>query len=287
MSDKEIQALISLLQDSDENVLQIVKGNLLDKGIDIIPDLEHAWETTLNEEYQQRIEDIIQNIHFKSIKQELKEWINSPMNDLMQGAYLIAKHQYPDLKYADIQLKIEEIYKDVKDEICDNITPLEKIRVLNHVIYDIHQFTRNTSNFYSPQNSYINLVLELKKGNSVTLGILYIYIAQKLHIPVFGVNLPKNFILCYNVNSNTNSVNNPKNDILFYINPFNKGAVLGSKEIDYFVRQQQLNRDEAFYEPCTNLQIIERLLVNLIDAYHRLGYPEKISELSKLYELLH
>ncbi len=60
----------------------------------------------------------------------------------------------------------------------------------------------------------LHLVLENKRGNPLTLCVIYLLIATKLDLPVYGVNLPNLFILTY------------KHPVVdqFYINVYNKGA---------------------------------------------------------------
>ena len=180
--------------------------------------------------------------------------------------------------------KMEEIKRDIWLEINENLTALEKVRIINHIFFKIYGFSSNAANFYAPQNNYINHVLETKKGNPITLSILYSSLARMLDIPIYGVNLPKNFIVAYK-NEYTNK-EEPQNQILFYINPFNKGAILGKKEIDYFIKQQGLKPSRSYYLPCSNIETIQRLINNLIYAYDRLGYPDKIKELNQLYRIL-
>jgi hypothetical protein len=73
-------------------------------------------------------------------------------------------------------------------------------------------------------------------------------------------------------------------NVLFYINPFSKGAVFSKREIDAFLKQLKLDNLEMFYEPCSNLEIIKRLLRNLITSYEKLGYPDKSKELKALLD---
>ena len=122
---------------------------------------------------------------------------DTEQNDLLRGVFLISRYQYPDLEIKEMEISLDRIIKDVWLELNNNLTALEKVRILNHIIYDVHGFTKNTKNFYSPQNSFINQVLETGKGNPISLAVVYIIIAQRLNLPVYGVNLPKNFILAY------------------------------------------------------------------------------------------
>jgi regulator of sirC expression with transglutaminase-like and TPR domain len=286
MNKQELRAIITLLEDPDAEIFEAVYRSLMEKGVDVVPDLEKAWEASDNSSTQDKLENIIHKIQMNFVNKLLTIWIKGGASDLLEGAYIISKYQYPDLGLFEIQGPIEKIKHDAWLEINENLTALEKVRILNHIIFDIHKFSANTTNYYSPQNSYLNQVILSKKGNPISLGIIYASIAQKLGLPVFGVNLPKNFVLAYM--DEFNELLNPglkSENVLFYINPFNKGAVLGRKEIDYFLKQQNITPDEMFYQPCSNTDIIQRLLLNLIYSYEKLGYELKIKDLQSLLKI--
>jgi regulator of sirC expression with transglutaminase-like and TPR domain len=284
LKDKNIKALLQLLDDPNDEVYQHVSKNILKQGEHIIPELEKAWEKSLNEILQERIENLIQEIQFTSTQHQLKDWKDTGATDLLKAAYIISKYQYPDLKYTTIKESFDKIKQDAWLEINNNLTALEKTRIINHILFQVHEFSGNSSNFFAPQNSYISHVFESKKGNPITLGILYIALAQELEIPIYGVSMPRNFILAYIDEYN---IHNPyEEDILFYINPYNKGKVLGEKEIDYFLKQQKIEPKKSYYYPCSNIEIIKKLILNLIYSYEKLGYPEKVYAMKKLYEIM-
>ncbi len=278
----DLKALISLLDDPNDIVFSSVSRKLEDHGESIIPILEKEWEDTLDERLQERIENIIHHIQFESTYNNLKRWIETGGEDLLEGCYLIAKFQYPDLKFETLLYEVENIKKDVWLELNNNLTALEKINIINHIIFDVHGYSGNTKNFYSPQNSYINQVYETKKGNPISLAVVYLVTCQRLGISVYGVNLPKNFILAYVDEWFQNDKEKP---VLFYINPFNKGIILGKKEIDHFIKQQKLKPNSTFYEPCKHTDIVKRLILNLILSYENLGYMDKILMLQKILKL--
>ncbi|MBN2347210.1 MAG: transglutaminase family protein [Bacteroidales bacterium] len=286
MTDKEIKALISLLDDTDTEVVNMVSENLLQKGVSVIPELEKAWETTLNEVLQGRLENVIQNIQFNRTKANLGQWVQSGHDYILEGAFYLAQFQFPEIEFNRIDEEIENIRKDVWLEINNNLTALEKVKILNYVIFDLHKYSRNTSNFYSPQNSYINQVIETKKGNPISLAIIYLSIAHKLDLPIYGVNLPKNFILAYKDEFRQYDSKDETEDILFYINPYNKGVVLGKREIDYFLTQQNMEHDQSYYVPCSNAEILIRLINNLILAYEKVGFQDKIQRLNDLIKVV-
>lgn len=282
--EKEIQALLQLLDDPSDEVFLHVSQNLLKQGEVIIPELEKVWEKSLNAILQERIENLIQEIQYSSTQDQLKEWKETGAVDLLKAAYIIAKYQYPDLKYSAVQESFAQIKQDAWLEINTNLTALEKTRILNHIIFQVHEFSGNSSNFFAPQNSYINHVFETNKGNPITLGIIYIALAQELGIPIYGVSMPRNFILAY---VDEQSIHDPyEKDILFYINPYNNGKVLGEREIEYFLKQQKIESKRSYFSPCSNVEIIKKLILNLIYSYEKLGYPDKVSNMKKLFNII-
>ncbi|OFX18327.1 MAG: hypothetical protein A2033_00635 [Bacteroidetes bacterium GWA2_31_9] len=288
MDKKELKALISLLDDNDESVFEVVNKKLLELGNEVIPELEIAWEQSINEGFQEKVENIIQSIQFQLVKDSLKELVASDDFDLLKGAYWISRYQYPDLDFEKISQKIEVIKKDIWLELNNNLTALEKVKILNHIIYDVHGFSRNSSNFYAPQNSYINYLLDEKKGNAVSLSLLYAIISQQLDLPIYGVNLPKNFVLAYKDEIRTFSTfqENDSDNVLFYINPFNKGAVFGRREIDLFIKQQNLVYSESYFVACNNKSFIIELVNSLIISYEKLGYPDKVQDFHEILNIL-
>ncbi|MBN2814445.1 MAG: transglutaminase family protein [Bacteroidales bacterium] len=286
MDRREIMAMISLLDDTDSEVINTVTGNLLKQGPDVIPELERAWEGSPSEKVQTRLENLIQEIQFNGVKNDLHHWVNAGATYILEGAFHIARFQFPEISMGKVNEQIESIRKDVWIEINSNLTALEKVKILNYIIFDLHKFTRNNNDFYAPQNSYINQVIETRKGNPISLAIIYLSVAHKLGLPIYGVNLPKNFILAYKDEFRLHDATDESEDILFYINPYNKGAVLGRREIDYFLSQQQLKPHPSFYVPCSNVDIVVRLINNLLLSFEKLGYTQKITRMKELLRVI-
>jgi regulator of sirC expression with transglutaminase-like and TPR domain len=287
----ELKALINLLDDPDEEVYTHVKERLMNLGDEIIPMLENVWEMgdPFNNLVQTRIENIIHDIQFSIIKKALLDWAENDSEDLLKGIILVAKYQYPDLDEKVIYRKIDQIIQDVWIELNDNLTGIEKVKVINHILFDVHGFSGNTANYHAPQNSFINNVLESKKGNPLSLSILYAIIAHRLELPIYGVNLPEHFILAYVAdNEILKVITQADNDygVLFYINPFSRGAAFSKKEIDAFLAQLKLQPKDSYYKPCSNIAIVKRTLNNLINSYEKLGYPKKSEELRELLDTL-
>ncbi|WP_256011207.1 transglutaminase-like domain-containing protein [Desertivirga xinjiangensis] len=283
LNQKEIESLIKLLDDPDQEIADHVEDKLLSYGSEVVEYLESAWEQSFDAVLQQRIEDLVHKIQYLDVKRELELWYHGGAFDLLQGVIIINKYQYPDMDPQKIVNQIEDIKREIWTQMMYDMSAVEKVKLINHVLYGIHGFSGNTTNHQDPQNSYISQVLESKKGNQISLAVIYSVIAQKLDIPVYGVNLPQHFILGFVDETKDFS---QEESVLFYINAFNKGFIFGRRDVDSFLKQLNLKPDRSFYEPCSNENIIRRILRNLIAAYTKLGYEDKVREIEELLEVM-
>jgi regulator of sirC expression with transglutaminase-like and TPR domain len=280
MDYREIDALIRLLDDTDEEVYGQIRLQLLKCGKPAIPFLESAWGGSLDALLQARIEEVIHDIQFDDLKQEIRVWVETGGMDILRGAVLVARYQYPDLQEDEVRKQLEAIRRDAWLEMNDGLTALEQVHVLNRILFDIHGFSGNTQNYHAPQNSFINVALESKKGNPLMLSIIYMEVANAAGVPVYGVNLPEHFVLCYRENTDLSA--GVRGNVLFYINPFSKGDIFNHKEIDQFLQQLKLKPEPSYYAPCSNIAMIQRLIRNLMNSYHKLGFMEKVKELEEM-----
>lgn len=285
LNKKEVSALINLLDDPDERIFSTIKGRILDLGEQAIPVLEDAWESSVNILLQTRIENIIHRIQFDKSLEAITEWKNKKSPDLLEGALLVARYHYPELDETKINESLRQLHQDVWLEMNDQLTALEKIRVVNHIFFDVHRFTGNTENYTAPENSYLNKVLESKKGNPLSLAIIYLTLCRKLNLSVYGVNLPQHFVMVY-VDEQLFSTDQHDDNILFYINPFSKGAIFSRREIDIFLNQLAIDPQKSFYLPCSNVEIIKRLIRNLITSYTNLNQPDKVTDMKEILKTL-
>jgi len=275
VKDQEIKALVSLLEDNDPEIFRHVEEKLFDLGDKAVPFLEEKWESTLNHEFQGKIEDIIHSIQFQKLQETLVKWRDTNSEDLLELLWIVATFQYPDLSLENLRKDIHQLYFGVWSQFKDDLAPLDQVKMLNHIFYTQEKFSANTKNFHSPANSMINRVLETKKGNPLSLGSIYLMVAQKLKLPIYGVNLPNLFVLTYKVN-----------DVQFYINAFNKGIIFTKEEVDQYLRQLSITPQKIFYEPCNNLDIGRRMFRNLMVAFKKTGENEKVAEIELLLNIL-
>jgi len=287
MKNSKLKALIDLLDDPDNMVYESVEKELLKEDMQIIPALEEKWENSYDENCQDRIENIIRDLHFKKTKTRLKNWIMSKENDLFKGFICIDRFQYPDLNLLNVKYKMEQIKKSVWLEFKDSLTLLEKITILNHFFYNINGFSINHNNLKSPQNCYLNQLLDTKTGNAVSLAILYTILARELGLPVRLTDFPKNPLVAIVDSKIAKKVfgSYSRSDVIFYVNPANKGSITNRKEIDYYLKNNKYLPTDSFAEPASDLLFIRRLLEILRDSFYSAGFIEKSTKISEMIKL--
>ncbi|CAN5339915.1 transglutaminase-like domain-containing protein [Spirosoma endophyticum] len=272
MNDNQLKALISLLDDDDREVVEHVEQQIRQMGGQMIPFLESEWEGSFNPELQKRIEEIIHDLQYESVLDRMRDWKNGGGMDLLEGLWIVATYQYPDLSLAKLRQDVEQLYYDAWVDFKPDMHPDEQIKAMNSAFFSKLKFAPNTKHFHSPANSMINQVLESRRGNPITLCILYMLIAKRLNLPVYGVNLPNLFVLTYKNSSG----------VQFYINVFNRGLVFTTKDIDQYIDQLNIKRLETFYQPCTNADIVRRVLRNLTLAFEKNGDTERVREVEQI-----
>lgn len=287
MKKSRLKALITLLDDPDAAVFEVVEKELLKENHEIIPALEDRWENSYDEQYQERIENLIQNLQFKQMRKSLQQWIKSPHKDLLEGFLAVDRFQYPDLNLLVVDHKLEQIRRAVWLELNNSLTLLEKTTILNHFIFNINGFSINHNNLQSSQNCFLNQMLETKKGNPVSISIFYIILARQLELPAFFVDFPRNPLIAIVDKGLARKVHGKtsQSDVLFYINPSNKGSIASRKEIEYHLKKNNYKNMAEFSEPKDDIIIIKRLLESLHESYRSAGFSEKEEKVRNLLRL--
>jgi regulator of sirC expression with transglutaminase-like and TPR domain len=271
LQESELKALVSLLDDDDEQIVAHIEEKIRSLGKEIIPYLEQEWESTFNPGLQRKIEDLIHTLQFQVLKERLQNWYEDPEQDLLTGLWLISTYQYPDIELSKLKQDLEQIYYEAWLEFRPDLHPFDQAKVINSVFFNKLKFGANTKNFHSPGNSLINIVLETRKGNPISLCVIYMLVAQKLKLPIYGVNLPNLFILTFK-----------DEKVQFYINAFNRGLIFSKQDIENYIHELRLTPQESFFQPCSNLEIIRRTLRNLVMSFDKMGEHAKAEEVKEL-----
>lgn len=285
---REISALFHLIDDPDVEVFSTVSDRILSLGTNIIPNLEHLWETTPDEAVQERIEMLIHRLHYCELTNDFQRWKAQPAPDLLGGALLVCKFQYPDLNVSAILQDIEKMRRNIWLELNNYLTPLEQTNVLTTILYNYYHLKGSEINYSETNDFLLNKVLETKKGNAISNGILYLVLCDLLDIPIRAVPIPRQFILAYfdmepGVWQEPSA--NPMNQIQFYIDPMS-GQVFTQKDVDTYFKRISVPPTASFFKPMNTIRIIQHLLEEFSRCFESDKDGYKQEELMKLAQLL-
>lgn len=282
----EIQALISLLDDEDEEIIESVSNKLISFGTPILATLEEAWGSKdFSTIHYEKIERIISKIHFNNIYQQLQNWVEDDFSTLIDGALIIAQLFYHDLDKDKFTVEFTKQKQKIWLELNNNYTALENINIFNQVFYNVLGYKGIKTKDLQYNHFCVNSVLDTRQGSPIALGVLYIALAQQLELPVYGVNLYKHFVLAYQKNFIFDYNLDNATDTIFYMNPSNKGVSFFKKEILSYLASSKEEPKNAYFEPASPTQVVKELLRYLYYNHVALNDETKVKQIKLLVEL--
>lgn len=283
---KEISALFRLIDDPDEEVFGAVTTRIVDFGKTIIPNLEHLWETTPNEQIQERIELIIHRLHYTDLTEDFRQWTLAGHHDLLVGALLVSKFQYPDLSTSATLVEVEKIRRNVWLELNNYLTPLEQIRIVTGILYSYYNLKGSEVGYTDVNEFLIHKVLESKRGNQLGNGILYLILCDLLDIPVKAIGVPKQFVLAYfKPGYSSEGTQDHESKIEFFIDP-SSGMVFTHKDVESYFKRISVPPVASYFKPLSNKKVIQHLLEETARCFDNEKEQYKKLELLDLATLL-
>ncbi|MGD0337708.1 MAG: transglutaminase-like domain-containing protein [Bacteroidota bacterium] len=273
---KEYQSLIRLLDD-ESSVYDVVQRKLLEMGPDVVPSLLEAAETG-SPLTKERAKDIAERITIGQLRAQFRDLVGHTGQgdiDLERGMFIIARYQYPmlDVKYYTEMLNSFAAELDAK--LAGHDDPDEILYLVNDFFIKEKKFQGNKIDYYNPDNSYINRVLDSRMGIPISLCIVYLLIARRLNIPLVGIGMPSHFLLNYTVGPSE-----------IFIDPFNGGQLLTREQCIASLDQTGFGYTPSYLEKVSNRYIIERVLRNLALAYTQQGDSLRARNLITLNDVL-
>lgn len=285
--DKEILALLHLVDDPDREVYETVAGRLLGYGSEIIPKLEQLWDVTEDEQVQERIESLIHRVHYTDLQHDFSDWASKPGSRLLDAAILLARFRYPELDNKPILSWVDQMKRNVWLELNYTLSPLEQINILNSIVYNYYklkgqEITRRKADLF-----YINQTFENNQGNAYTLGVIYLAICEALDIPIFAVNLPGQFVLGFfdSLYHFLTPDTNPLQTIQFFIDPVN-GLVYSRGDVEVYLKRIKAAPSGDYFMPMMPREIITLMIEELAQTYQYESDREKAEELRQLITII-
>jgi len=284
---QEIKALFHLIDDPDLEVFDSVSTRIVSYGRGIIPNLENLWENTISAEVQERIEMLIHKLHYRDLTEDFLHWKSSSYQDLLTASLLVSKFQYPDLVTTPVLQEVEKLRRNIWLELNSYLTPLEQVNVLTSILYNYYGLKGTEVGYQHPEEFLINKLIETKRGNSISNGILYLLLSELLDIPVKAINIPRQFVLAYikpNYEENPEKIS-PAQRIEFFIDPMS-GQVFTHKDVESYFRRVSVPPVASYFKPLSHNRIIQTALEEFSKCFDDERHKYKQAELLTLSKLL-
>lgn len=283
ITNNELKALFSLLDDPDELVFENISRRIITEGTPIIPALEKYWEQTSDTQVQQKIESLIHKVNLSEISDEVRHWNSNPKASLLEGAILLSKYQYPHLNERKIHDTLKGMYRSCWLELNKYLTPLEEVNIINSIFFNMYKMGSDKDSLKTPSTYYINEVLNTRMGNQYSLSLLYQLLCQMLDIPVFSLRISGFVILGY-YDTLFDFYDTDKKPILkiqFFIEP-TEGNILTQTDVLGFIKKYNLKPDNPQFNPMKNHEFLLHYMDSLSNAYTLQNAYEKADDIDAL-----
>jgi len=285
-SDPLIEALISLLDDHDELVFNSVKEKLISLGSSVLPVLEDSLLSADTYEHAKKLEQIISVLKKEIIIDRMRQWISAENRNIMDGWLLVSSIHHPNISKEKIENSINKICREVWLEITESMTSLEKVAVINHILFKINRFEISSSDIPNVDNIVLDKLLFSKTGDVYSLTILYLIIARNLHLELMPIMLANKLLLVYEDSLAASIAFGASTEkYLFYINVAHQGAVISPKEVQFlYDKSQKYGKIVTRIE--TDITLIKKILNLMYLTYTNEGEQEKLLLTEDLLALL-
>ena len=277
--------LMELIDEEEAILFDKISENILSYGVTAIPYLEATSEKSLDEIVQLRVKYLIGKIRVQGLYGELHNWATMHSNDLLKGYFIVSKYLFPSLDVEHVMSKVEALKKQVWLELKKEMTPFEEATVISKVFYEVRKFTLVSDVRSMPDCLCLNALLNSNKAHPLTHSLLYAGIAQRLGIPIYGVQLPESIFLSY-VDSYDPLSPDFKSDVKFYLQPFMAGMFLSNEQHLELLEKEHPDNVELFDGACSNqnflAQVLSKMYMFFIDAKKK----EKSEDMILLIEAL-
>ncbi|MCO5238965.1 MAG: transglutaminase-like domain-containing protein [Chitinophagaceae bacterium] len=283
----EINALLNLIEDPDHEVFDTISNRIVSYGRPIIPNLEQLWESTPDKTIQQKIDLLIHRLRFHELQSRFSVYATSSQPELLEGALLVARYQYPEMAEISVLQEIEKIKRNIWLELNSYLTSLEQVNIFNRIFFSYYKFKGVEVSYQHPDEFLINRVLETRCGNAIINGILYQLLCGLLDIPVKAIKIPRQYLLAYFDNSYDyfNPKKENKDNIHFYIDPMN-GHVYTHKDVESYFNKTGIPLIPSYFKPLDQKMILHFLLEELAKCFDTEDKLHKQTELLILADLL-
>ncbi len=285
-NNKQINALLRLMDDPDEEVYQTVSNKFISLGSSVIPVLENFWEQTPYPQTQERIEWLIHQLQFKDLVEEFQTW-NHTGQSLLDGLLLVNKYIYPTADSNQAKQTLERMRRNVWLELNAYLTPIEQVHVLNSIVFNYYKHTAVPYGYDDAGYFLLPKVLETKKGNVLSHALMLLLLSESLDISIQFISVPTQFLLVYTETQLEifEDEKTLKDRIKFFIDPAN-GKMFSQQEMDLYLKSKGIAGNQLFYRALSHKELLQIYLKELSQCFATTINEYRADELKQLANLI-
>lgn len=276
-SKSEIESLLFLMDDPDPFVQESVQNRLQELGEQAVPLLDQYKSTVKGADAREKVNDVIHKLTFSTLESDFIEVLEGGLKtrrSLEEAVLTIARFGNPTLRISEYQKKLDHFVQMVEPQIKYKLDEKRKMKRLLTFIFEDLNFQGDAENYHAPQNCFLDQVIDRRKGLPISLSLIVMFMARRLELPFFGINMPIHFMLNYV---------GDKEELL--IDPYDNGAIVTYDQCYFFLKKNNVEPRPEHFQMATNLDIVLRCLRNLIHSYERKKEMERVEDLSRLLDI--
>ena len=271
LPERERTALINLLGDEDPSVYQAVRQKILSLGHDTQVWLKPC-RLSSDPMLRRHAQDLIQHFDREIADTRFMAYClqGEEQLDLETGAWLLAQTQYPEINPTAYRALLDDHAGELREWLALSDPQERLLTRINGYIFTQLNFTGNMENYYDPENSFLNRVLDRRTGNPISLSLIYLLLTQRLGLPVCGIGLPGHSLCRYL---------SPVEEI--YVDAFNLGKLLTRNEcMDHLARCHHEGHEE-YLKPMSARRMLARMCGNLEQIYLELKQTDDATRVQR------
>lgn len=200
--------------------------------------------------------------------------------NLAEAALEIAAAEYPGLDIGACLGRMDAMGETLRRRLRPDIAVTDMLIALNHYLFTELAFSADTADYYDPRNSFLNEVLERRRGIPITLSLVYMEIGRRIGLPLQGVAFPGHFLVKCALRGG-----------IAILDPYAGGTSLSLEELQRRLESiapggaaPELTAD--MLAAAANREILARMLRNLKGIYlHRRDYPRALAVAERIVPL--
>ncbi|HXD00718.1 MAG TPA: transglutaminase-like domain-containing protein [Verrucomicrobiae bacterium] len=271
LSESQKAALIRLLGDDDPAVYQVVKEKILTCGQATV---EWLRPHTLSRDpmIRRHAQEIIRHLTRQTADDKFLAFCLTEGADLNleQAAWMLARTRYPEINVEAYQALFDNFAGELLEHVDLRGDAGEILAAFNQYVFGVLRFRGNEENYYDPENSYLNRVVDRRTGNPINLCLVYLMLARRLRLPMAGIGLPGHFICRYQSSMEE-----------FYVDVFNRGKLWTKANCIQYLVSRNYNVQDDHLAPVSSRRMLARICSNLHQVYHQQGQTAEATRLQR------